>query len=252
MSIIIRLSVLRRLLVLGSGSRRSGRRSGRWGSASVLFMISVLLDVEAELLFFGAELLLEHLVCSPDRLAFEQAIDLLEGNTTGLGNEEESEEERQEGEGSEEHVHSVSHSLEHLLSEAGNEEVEEPVAGGGGGLGEGAEVGVEELGVNDPGGTVPGWGVDGSPQVEEENSSDTSAVKRGGRVFLGLHDADVGTNDPHADRSGHGTTEEQVASTNLVDKEEEPHESHNGLDHTEDTGHQVGSLAVNTNLEEEG
>ena len=37
------------------------------------------------------------------------------------------------------------HLLEHLFGESRDEEVEEPVAGGGSGLGQGTEVGVEEF-----------------------------------------------------------------------------------------------------------
>lgn len=206
------------------------------------------LDLVAELLILFLEFLLEHFVCSPDGLALEQTIDLLEWDTASLGDEEEGEEEGEERERSEEHVHSVAHCLKHLLGEARDEEVEEPVARGGGSLSQGTEVGVEELGVNNPRGTVPGGGIDSSPQVEEEDGCDTSTIEGGTGVVLGLDNTDVGTDDPHANGSGHGTTEKQVTSSDLIDKEEEPHKGHNSLDHTEDTGHQVHSVAVDTNL----
>lgn len=103
------------------------------------------LDVGAEPLLLRRQLLLERLVCLPDRLDLEQALHLLQWDTTGLGDEEEGVEEREEGQRREEEVHAVAHRGEHLLGEPRHEEVEQPVAGSGAGLGYGAEVGVEEF-----------------------------------------------------------------------------------------------------------
>ena len=108
-------------------------------------MVRALLDIVAELLLLGGELLLEHLVCAPDRLLLEQPVDLLQRNTTCLRDKEEGEEECQEGQGGEEEVDTVVHRPEHLLGKARDEEVEKPVTGSGGGLGQGTEVRVEEL-----------------------------------------------------------------------------------------------------------
>jgi len=220
----------------------------RGSRASVLLVVSVFLDIIAELLLLFLELLFENLVCSPDGLALEQTVDLLQRDTASLGDEEEGEEERQERESGEEHVHAVTHSLEHLLSEARNKEVKEPVAGGSGSLSQGTEVGVEEFGVDNPGGTVPGRGVDSSPQVEEEDSGDTTTIKGSTGVVLRLDDTNVSTDDPHANGAGHSTTKKQVSSSDLINKEEEPNEGHDSLDHTEDTGHQVHGVVVDTNL----
>ena len=108
-------------------------------------MHSLVLNIEAELLFLFGKHGLELLVCAPHGLALEEAVHLLQGNTACLGDEEEGEEEGEEGEGGEEHVDSVAHGCEHLFCEAGDEEVEEPVAGCCAGLGERSEVGVEEF-----------------------------------------------------------------------------------------------------------
>jgi hypothetical protein len=35
----------------------------------------------------------------------------------------------------------------------------------------------------------------------------------------------------------------------LIDQEQEPHKRHNSLNHTENTGHKVDSVGVDTNLE---
>lgn len=207
---------------------------------------SLILNIEAELLLLGAENLLKLLVGPPDRLALEQAVDLLQRDTGGLGNKEEGEEEGKEGERGEEHIHSVSHGGEHLLGEARDEEVEEPVACGGAGLGEGTEVGVKEFGVDDPGSTVPGGGVDRGPEVEEEDSGNTTSVQGGDVVLCWLNNVDVGTDDPHTERTCDGTNEQKLAATELIDQEQQPNNSHNSLDDTEDTSHNVDSVCLNT------
>lgn len=91
------------------------------------------------------QLRLERLVCPPDGLDLEQALHLLQWDTAGLGDEEEGVKEGEEGQRREEEVDAVAPGLEHLLCEARDEEVEEPVAAGGCCLGEGAEVGIEEF-----------------------------------------------------------------------------------------------------------
>ena len=108
-------------------------------------MNRVLLDIESELLFFGLQLSLELLVGLPNRLDHEETINLLKRDTAGLWDEEKGEEKGEEGQGSEEEVYSVSHGFEHLFGEAGDEEVEEPVAGGCEGLGQRTEAGLEEF-----------------------------------------------------------------------------------------------------------
>jgi hypothetical protein len=103
-------------------------------------------------------------------------------------------------------------------------------------------------GVDDPRGTVPGRGVDGSPEIEEEDSRDTTAVEVRTGVVFGLDDTNVGTNNPHTDRSGDTTNKEKVPSSELIDQEQEPHKRHNSLNHTENTGHKVDSVGVDTDL----
>lgn len=114
-------------------------------STPVLLVNDPALDICAEALLLPRKLLLERLVRLPDRLDLEQALHLLQRDTSGLWDEEEGVEEGEEGQRREEEVHAVAHGGEHLLGEARHEEVEEPVAGGRGGLGYGAEVGVEEF-----------------------------------------------------------------------------------------------------------
>lgn len=209
-------------------------------------MNSLIFNIETELLLFFLELLLQNLVRPPDRLFLEEAIDLLKRNTASLGDEEEGEEEGEERKGCEEHVHAVAHSSEHLLGEARHEEVEKPVAGGCAGLSQRSEVGVEELGVDDPRRTVPSRSVDGGPEVKEEDGGDTAAGKFLEMVLGWLDDVDVCADNPHTDGTGDGTAEEEVTATELVDQEEQPDDGHDGLDDTEDTGHDIDSVGVNT------
>lgn len=97
-------------------------------------MKSTIFDIESELLVFCSQLGLQLLVRVPDRLDLEQALDLLQRDTTGLRDEEEGKEECEEGQGGEEEIDTVSHGREHLFGEARDEEVEEPVAGSRAGL----------------------------------------------------------------------------------------------------------------------
>lgn len=231
----------------------------------VLVVNSTILDLESELLFLCGQLGLQLLVRVPDGLDLEQALDLLQRNTAGLGDEEEGEEEGEEGQGGEEEVDTVSHGREHLFGESRHEEVEQPVAGSGAGLGQRTEVGVEEFlfetvstssnvggskgtdRVDDPRGTVPGGSVHRSPQIEKEDSGDTTTVQRVGGVIGWVHDIDVGTNNPHADGTGNSTNEEQLTSSQLINQEEQPDEGHGGLDNSEDTSHNANGVAGNAN-----
>lgn len=230
-------------IFLGLGGARAASAS----AVKILFVDSLVLDIKTELLLLLLENLLELLVCPPNRLLLEETVDLLQRNTTGLRNEEEGEEEGKEGQRGEEEVDAVAHSLEHLLSEARDEEVEQPVAGSCAGLSQRAEVGIEEFRIDDPGGTVPGRSVDSSPEVKEEDSGNTATVEGAGGVVLGCDHVDISTNDPHADGTGDTTNKQKVPATELIDKEQQPDERHNGLDHTEDTGHQVDSVRLDTN-----
>lgn len=106
--------------------------------------------------------------------------------------------------------------------------------------------------VDNPGGTVPGGSVDGSPQVEEEDGGDTAAVQVGDVVLGRLDDVDVGTDDPHADGASDGTNEQQLSATELVNKEEQPDDGHEGLDDTENTSQDVNSVRLDTEGLEDG
>lgn len=74
------------------------------------------------------QLCLERLVGTPDGLDLEQALHLLQRHTAGLWDEEEGVEEGEEGKRRKEEVDAVAPGLEHLLGEARDEEVEQPVA----------------------------------------------------------------------------------------------------------------------------
>jgi hypothetical protein len=72
-------------------------------------------------------------------------------------------------------------------------------------------------------------------------------------IFRGLHNIDVCTNDPHADGAGDTTDKKKLPPSELIDKEQQPHERHEGLDHTEDTGQDVDCVGLHTDaLQGEG
>lgn len=111
----------------------------------ILLVNSTILNVKSELLFLSCQLFLQLLVRVPDGLDLEEALNLLQRDTTGLGDEEEGKEEGEEGQGGEEEVDAVAHGREHLFGESRYEEVEKPVAGSRAGLSQRPEVGVEKF-----------------------------------------------------------------------------------------------------------
>lgn len=56
--------------------------------------------------------------------------------------------------------------------------------------------------VEDPWGTVPSWGIEDCPQVEEEHGCDTTAAQGATCVLFGLGNLDVCANNPQT----YGTT----------------------------------------------
>ncbi len=111
----------------------------------VLAVNSTILDLEPELLLLSCQLSLQLLVRVPDGLDLEEALNLLQRDTTGLRDKEEGKEEGEEGQGCEKEVDAIAHGREHLFGESRYEEVEKPVTGGCAGLSQRAEVGVEEF-----------------------------------------------------------------------------------------------------------
>lgn len=131
----------------------SGIRSLRLLNRGILNLLSSklrlseprLLDIVAEALLVLAQRGKDLAVRAPDGLNLEQAVHALERNTLGLGDEEEDEEDREDHQRREEEVHAVSHGGEHLRGEARDEEVPQPVGGGGAGLGQRTHVRVEHF-----------------------------------------------------------------------------------------------------------
>lgn len=142
-------------------------------------MNSLALDVSAEPLLLPRQLLLERLVRLPDRLDLEQALHVLQRDTTSLGDEEEGIEECEEGQCREEEVHAVAHRGKHLFSEARHEKVEQPVAGRCAGLGYGAEVRIEEF-------LVMPCQSDGTALIMESESTLTELMTHGVPFQVGV------------------------------------------------------------------
>lgn len=99
----------------------------------------------------GTVLLVVHLI---DQLGYtEEVVHLLESKTLGFGNKEPDEDEHgqaEAGEGDEGSVAALAHGDQHVGHGAGNDEVEEPLGGGGKGDVEATETGSRDLGDVDP------------------------------------------------------------------------------------------------------
>lgn len=116
-----------------------------------LFLLALLvcearpLDILTELLLVDVELRHELLVCLPHGLDLKETVHGFERHALGFRNEEEGEDEGTERQGGKEEVDTESHGRKHLLREAGNQKVPQPVVRGGGSLGEGANIGIEQF-----------------------------------------------------------------------------------------------------------
>lgn len=101
--------------------------------------------------------------------------------------------------------------------------------------------------VDDPRCTIPGGRVNSRPEVEEHNSSDTTASQMVLWIFGRVDDVDVCAQNPHADGACDTTDQKQLASTKLINQEQKPDESHDGFDDAKDTRHYVDCITLNTN-----
>lgn len=197
----------------------------------------------------SSQLLHEHVVGSPSRPRLKQAVRTLEGDRLGLGDAEEDEDKGHGHERGKEEEDGVAPGEEHLLGEAGDDEVPEPVVGGGVCLAERARVLVEHLGADDPRRAVPGGRVDGGPQVEEDDGGHGRGRERGvGRVG----GFDEGADAPHAEGAADGADQEEPASADVVD-DDEPDNGQAGLDEAEDARRQEARRrAPNAHVAEDG
>lgn len=106
--------------------------------------------------------------------------------------------------------------------------------------------------VDHPWCAVPSGGVDGCPEVEEDDRRDAAAGEVVAGVLRRLRNADVGAYDPHADGTGDGTDEQELPSPELIDQEQQPHKCHDGLDDTEDARHQVHRVGLDAKALQQG
>lgn len=97
--------------------------------------------------------------------------------------------------------------------------------------------------------TYPRRRVERSPEIKEENSSNSTAAK----AFAGICGCSVGrdigklnvsANEPHASRASNSTNHQQHAAADLFDEEKEPNEGNDGLDDTENAGRQEGGIGT--------
>lgn len=175
---------LRKVLhVQGLGLCLSGVKTG------ILCLCAEILLLETEL---GEQLRVR--LC--DGADLEETVHGLERQALCLRDEEVDEDDGAHHERGEEKVDSVSHGVEHLWGEAGDDEVPEPegakelvytremqvkgemrgyepVVGGSASLAERTGLHVEHLGVENPRSAVPRRGVEDGPEIEEDNGCST-------------------------------------------------------------------------------
>ena len=136
-------------------------------SRHLVVCVLLLRHVDAHGLRIVPELFVAHaifveddVVCPPHRLDLEETIHALKGDTLGLRQKEEDEDDRADHHGREEEVDTAAggaHGVEHLLGEARDDEIPEPVRRSCRGLAQGARVVVKDLTVDDPRSSVPAY-----------------------------------------------------------------------------------------------
>lgn len=234
------------------------------------------LGIVSEFLLLLSNLLEDSLVGLADWLDGEETVHALERDGLGLWDEEVDEEDGQDHHGGEEKVDTAArrtHGQEHLRGETRDDEVPEPVVGSGRSLTKrSAEdklafvlkrgkievflpgIVVEHLRVKDPRGTIPRGSIECSPEVEKEDSSDSSRAEVG-ILRIGGHIGcrDVSADNPHAARASQRTNHEQVATAQLINEDEEPNEGQDSLDNTKETcGEEAGVGSLDTDRLENG
>ena len=202
------------------------------------------LSILPERSILSGQLFNHNLVSFANRLCVEQTIHGLKRNTLGLWDEEVYEWYRQNHQAREEEVHSVRHLQEHLRGESGDEEVPEPVRRAGTGLTEASDLSWEHLTVDDPWSTVPRWGVEGGPQVEEKDRRYTSRGQRSVRVGASAGNVDVCSDVPHAQAPANGTDHQELATAEVIDEEEQPDKRERGLHNSEKPGGEETSVCA--------
>ena len=205
------------------------------------------LRIVSELFVAQAVLFEDDVVCPPHRLNFEETVHALEGNALGLRQEEEDEDDGADHHGGEEEVDTAArrtHGVKHLLCEAGDDEVPEPVGCCCSCLAQRASVVVEDLAVDDPRGAVPRGCVEDGPEVEEEDSGNASGGKRSSGVRVNWVVEDVSSDDEHADCTTSGTDHQKLPATKVIDQDQDPDDGHYSLHNTENAGCEEGGAST--------
>ena len=178
----------------------------------------------------------------------EHAVDLLEGEALGLGDEEVAVEEADGAEGApdEEDLGSeVALVLaNHVGGDDGDDAVPQPVGGGRETDTAGADGDGEDLADDDPRAGAPGRG------EEEDVDADEGNEGTGGALVVGESGSD-GSDDELADNHSEGTPDEERAAAEALDG---PERDGGGadVDDGEDQGHEEGVLDRAEGLEEDG
>jgi hypothetical protein len=186
------------------------------------------------------------------RSNLEQTIHLVKRHSFCLWDQEPDKSESAKCHAAEQEVHAetrLAHAVDHVWRDARDDKCPEPIGHGREQLSDVARALAEHLSVDNPWRAVPGVDVDGCPEVYHEDGSNAFRRQRRGSWCIRLHTiGDKGTDDEHCHRATDGSEDQKLTTAPLVDKNRQPEDGHNGLDHAEQTGRQIdGVLAVYAN-----
>jgi len=169
----------------------------------------------------------------------EELVHLLEGDASGLLQEEEYPKTHDDHPASEEEVCAISDTRDHVRSGAGNDELSQPLDCSSDSHADATNLDGEDFGSVNPRETVPRDAEEDGEDVNhgDGGNSSTSEVFTGG--WFG--NSDVGTNVVHGQASANGASYEDSSSGEAIDDEEAEHEGAEGFDDAVDTGGEKAS-----------
>lgn len=92
--------------------------------------------------------------------------------------------------------------------------------------------------------TVPSWGIEDSPQVEEEHGSNTTAIHTLLLPGFRIGHLDICPNHPQADRATQTPDKKKHPSSHTINQVEKPDECRDRLDDTKNTGSKQSAVVA--------
>lgn len=173
----------------------------------------------------------------------KQLIHALERPSLCLGHAEVGPNGHQDGARPEEKIRSVSDVGDHVRGRASDDELEEPLRGGGEGAAKRSDSEREDFGAIDPDDTVPRSTVKDDEDVDH-GDGDVASSLRVCVVCAGLGDGDIGSDIEHGEGSTSTTDDEELAAAETVKEEDEGDNRGAHLDDTIDTGGEEGGRSA--------